>query len=356
MSKSRGKSARKTSRTGYTTDHQSERTKTAQLLHTSSPENQAAVTTNKTSRTRHTTKRHTRPKRTSKTDVSYSEEEAEEMHREQRSKGAKRKTRITVSLYSAEMDSPVRATSPNEAKTTKSQRRLQRSVPQTSTPQSEHRVYEGRLTRSRTAATTSRERVSRYFQELQEQSEEESEQSLSANDRRKSRSRLERQPKEQSAERSESAESSESDNTRRQMAMTLGSARRKTRKQSAAKPTSSAKRKTTTKNLPVKETPSKKAVQLISASSSTDPEDNQTLASLQEKKTKRKAMRLTAQKKDTSNMAKKQSCEEVNLQSEQELFVTQKISTVQPSQISPTQQSDPERDHMSQSNEEEDLT
>ena len=67
-------------------------------------------------------------------------------------------------------------------------------------------------------------------------------------------------------------------------------------------------------------------------------------------------MRLTAQKKDTSNMAKKQSCEEVNLQSEQELFVTQKISTVQPSQISPTQQSDPERDHMSQSNEEEDLT
>ena len=96
VSKSQGKSARKTSRTGYTTDHQSERTKTVQLLHTSSPENQAAVTTNKTSRTRHTTKRHTRPKRISKTDVSYSEQEAGEMDRQQRSKGAKRKTRISV--------------------------------------------------------------------------------------------------------------------------------------------------------------------------------------------------------------------------------------------------------------------
>ena len=141
-----------------------------------------------------------------------------------------------------------------------SQTKLQRSVPQTSTPQSEHRVYEGRRTRSRTAATTSRERVSRYFQELQEQSEEESEQSLSPNHRRKSRSRLDRQPKEPSAERSESAESSESENTRRQMAMTLSSARCKRRKQSAAKTRTSAKRKTTTKNLPVKETPSKKAV------------------------------------------------------------------------------------------------
>ena len=95
--------------------------------------------------------------------------------------------------------------------------------------------------------------------------------------------------------------------------MTLGSARRKTRKQSAAKPTSSAKRKTTTKNLPVKERASKKAVQLISASSGTDPEDNQTLATLQDKKTKQKAMRRAAQKKDTSKVSKKQSCEEVNL-------------------------------------------
>ena len=67
-------------------------------------------------------------------------------------------------------------------------------------------------------------------------------------------------------------------------------------------------------------------------------------------------MRCAAQKKVTSKVTKKQSCEEVNLQSEQELFVTQKMLTVQPSQISPTQQSDPERDHMSQSNEEEDLT
>ena len=96
VSKSRGKSARKTSRTGYTTDHQSERTKTAQLLHTSSPENQAAVTTNKTSRTRHTTKRHTRPKRTSKTDVSYSEEEAGEMYREQRRKKKNENQRVPL--------------------------------------------------------------------------------------------------------------------------------------------------------------------------------------------------------------------------------------------------------------------
>ena len=54
-------------------------------------------------------------------------------------------------------------------------------------------------------------------------------------------------------------------------------------------------------------------------------------------------------------MAKKQSCEEVNLQSEQELFVTQKMSTAEPSQISPTQQSDRDRDDMSQSNDDEDL-
>ena len=320
-----------------------------------SSENQAAVTTKKTSRTRHTTKRHTRPKRISKTDVSYSEQEAGEMDRQQRSKGAKRKTRINVSPYSAEMDSPVRATSPNEAKTTRSQRRLQRSIPQTSTPQSEHRVYEGRVTRSRTAATTGRERVSRYFQELQEQSEEESEQSFPSNQRRNSRSKLERQAKEPSAERSESAESSESENTRRQMAMTLSSARCKRGKQSAVKARSSAKRKTSTKNQPVKEMPSKKAVQLISQSSGTDPEDNQTLPSLQEKKTKQKAMRRAAQKKDTSNVAKKQSCEEVNLQSEQELFVTQKMSTAEPSQISPTQQSDRDKDDMSQSNDDEDL-
>ena len=286
--------------------------------------------------------------------MSYSEQEAGQTDRHQKSKSRKRKTRINLPPYSAEMDSPVRPTSPNEAKTTRSERRLQRTVLQTSTPQSEHRVYEGRLTRSRTAAT-SRERVSRYFQELQEQSEEESEQSLSANDRRKSRSRLERQPKEPSAERSESAESSESDNTRRQMAMMLGSARRKTRKQSPAKPMSSAKRKTTTKNVSVKERASKKAVQVISASSSTDPEDNQTLELFRTRRQSRK-LRRAAQKKDTSKVTKKQSCEEVNLQSEQELFVTQKMSTVQPSQISPTQQSDPERDHMSQSNEEEDLT
>ena len=356
MSKSRGKSARKTSRTGYTSDHQSDRRKTAQLLRTSSPESQAPVTTKKTSGTRQTTKRDSRSKRTSKTDESYSEEAAQQMQKEKRSKGPKRKTRITVSPYSAEMDSPVTPTSRNEAETTKSQRRLQRNVPQTSTPQSEHRVYEGRLTRSRIAATTSRERVSRYFQELQQQSEEESEQPLSANDRRKSRSRLERHPEQQSAERSQSAESSESDNTRRQMAMTLGSARRKTSKQIATKPSSSAKRKATSKNLPVKETASKKAVQLIPAYSGTDPEDNQTLATLQHKKTKDKPMRRAAQKKETSKVTNKQSREELNVQSDQELFVTQKMSTVQPSQISPTQQSDPDRQHISQSNEEEYLT
>ena len=278
------------------------------------------------------------------------------MQKEKRSKGPKRKTRITVSPYSAEMDSPVTPTFRNEAETTKSQRRLQRNVPQTSTPQSEHRVYEGRLTRSRIAATTSRERVSRYFQELQQQSDEESEQSLSANGRRKSRSRLERKRKQQSPERSQSAESSESDNTKRQMAMTLGSARRKTSKQTATKPSSSAKRKSTSKNLPVKETASKKAVQLISAYSGTDPEDNQTLATLQHKKKQDKAMRRAAQKKETSKVTKKQSREELNVQSDQELFVTQKMSTVQPSQISPTQQSDPDRQHISQSNEEEELT
>ena len=218
------------------------------------------------------------------------------------------------------MDSPVRPTSPNEAKTTKSQRRLQRSVPQTSTPQSEHRVYEGRVTRSRTAATTGRERVSRYFQELQEQSEEESGQSFPSYQCRNSRSRMERHVKEPSAERSQSADSSESENTRRQMEMPLSSARFKRGKQSPLKPTSSAKRKTSTKNQPLKEKLSKKAVQLISASSGTDPDDNQTLASLQLKKRKQKPMTHAAQKKDTSQVAKKQSSEEVNVQSDQELF------------------------------------
>ena len=41
--------------------------------------------------------------------------------------------------------------------------------------------------------------------------------------------------------------------------------------------------------------------------------------------------------------------------SEQELFVTQKMSTAEPSQISPTQQSDRDRDDISQSNDDEDL-
>ena len=115
------------------------------------------------------------------------------------------------------------------------------------------------------------------------------------------------QAKQTSPEGSESAESSESENTRTQMEMTLSSVRSKRGKQSAVKARSPAKRKRTSKKQPLKETPSKKAVQVISEFSGTDPEDKQMLASLQEKKTKQKAMKGAAQKKDTSNVAKKQS-------------------------------------------------
>ena len=265
------------------------------------------MSTKKSSQTRHSTLRHTQPKRTSKTDVSYSEQEAGEMDRQKRSKGAKRKTRTNVSPYGAEMELPVRVISSNQAKTTRSQRRLQRSVPQTSTPQSEHRVYEGRVTRSRTAATTGRQRVSRYFEELQQQSEEESEQSLPSHQQRNSRLRFERQAKQTSPERSESAESSESENTRTQMEMTLSSVRSKRGKQTAVKARSPTKRKTTSKKQPLKQTaPSKKTVQVISELSATDLEDSETLASLLEKKTKQKAMKRAAQKKDTTNLGNKQ--------------------------------------------------
>ena len=49
VSRWRGKSARRTSTTGYSTDHQSDRTKTVRLLRTSSSENQSEVATKKTS-------------------------------------------------------------------------------------------------------------------------------------------------------------------------------------------------------------------------------------------------------------------------------------------------------------------
>ena len=345
VSKSRGKSARKTRRTSYTSDQQSERTRTVQLLGTSSSEKEAPVTTKKSSQTRHSTMRQTRPKRSSKTDVSYSEQEAGEMDTQERSKRAKRITRVNVSPYAGETELPVRLMSPNEPKTTRSERRLQRSVPQTSTPQTEHRVYEGRVTRSRTAATRGRQRVSRYFEELQQQSQGESEQSLPTHQERNSRLRF---------ERSESAQSSESENTTRQMETTLSSVRSKRGKQTAVKPRSPIKRKTTSKKQPLKETaPSKKPVPVTSEVSSSDLEDTEMLASLAEKNRKQRAMKRAPQKKDTTNLGNKQSCEQVDLRSDEELFMTQKTPTAEPSQVSPTQLSDRDRDDMSQSNDDE---
>ena len=224
VSKPRPKSATKTARRGYSSDRQSHTTKTAEVLRTSSSEKQTPVTTKKSSRTTGTMKRHTRAKRTSKTDVSYSEDEAAEIERQEKSKGAKRKTRTNLSPHGPEIELPVTVTTPIQAKTTRVQRTFQTSVPETSTPQTEQRVYQGRVARTRTAATTARERLSKYFQE---QSEEESQESLASNQRRNRRYRLQTEAKEPSPETSQSGESSESENTRREMQKTLSSARSK---------------------------------------------------------------------------------------------------------------------------------
>ena len=243
-------------------------TKTAQLLRSSSSENQAGTSTKKSSRTRDSTKRQSRPKRSSKTDVSHSEHELGEIDIQERRKSGKRKTARNVSSYDAELQFPVRLTSAKETKTAKSQRRLQSSVPETSTPQSEHRVYQGRVTRSRTAATAGRERVSKYFRELQEQSEEEGQQSSSFKKRKNSTSRLEKQTRQRSPERSQSTESSESDNTKRQMEMLLSSARPKRSKQTPVKAKNPPKATTSSNKQPVREVRSKKVVQPATATTS----------------------------------------------------------------------------------------
>ena len=76
----------------------------------------------------------------------------------------------------------------------------------------------------------------------------------------------------------------------------LDSARSKRGKQTAQKAKSPPKRKTKSKKQAVKETSGQKTVQVVSEACLTDPEDNQTLASLQEKKTKDKTMKRGAQK------------------------------------------------------------
>ena len=158
----------------------------------------------------------------------------------------------------------------------------------------------------------------------------------------------------EATETSESGESSVSENTRREMQKTLSSARSKRGKQSAVKARSPAKSNTTTKKQAPKETLSKKSVQVTTECFVTDPEDNETLASLQEKRTKDKAIKRGAQKKDRSNVGKKQTWVEVHSQSEEEIFVTQKTPTAEHSQMTPTQQSDREKDDISESNDEKD--
>ena len=109
--------------------------------------------------------------------------------RQERSKDAKRTTRSNVSAHRSPAQLPLRIISPIQGETTRSETRFERDLPETSTPQTEDRLYQGRLTRSRAAAKTGRQRVSKYFEE---QFQEESEQSLPANERRKKRSALQR--------------------------------------------------------------------------------------------------------------------------------------------------------------------
>ena len=130
------------------------------------------MTTKRSSRPSRTTEKHSRAKRTAKTDVSYSEEEPAEIVRQQRSKGAKRTTRTNVSPHRSPAQSPLRIISPIQGETTRSETRFEKDLPETSTPQTEERVYQGRLTRSSAAAKTGRERVSKYFeQQFQEETE-----------------------------------------------------------------------------------------------------------------------------------------------------------------------------------------
>ena len=276
--------------------------------------------------------------------MSYSEEEPAEIVRQQRSKGAKRTTRTNVSPHRSPAQSPLRIISPIQGETTRSETRFKKDLPETSTPQTEERVYQGRLTRSRAAAKTGRERVSKYFEQ---QFQEETEQT-------DKRSALQRKSKRSSPETSQSGESSESESTRREMEKPLSSARSKRGKQSAEKAKSPPKRKSKSKKQGVKETGGEKTVELLSEACVTDPEDNETLASLQEKKTRERTMKRGVQKKDRNNGGKKQSWLEVNTDSEQQLFVTQKTSTAAPSQMTETQQSEGERENLSESNDDKD--
>ena len=325
--------------TAVTTSHTAERQRKYYVL--PSPEKQIPVSTKKSSRTTGTTKRQSRGKRTSRTDVSYSEDEAAEIERQEKNKGAKRKTRNDLSAHGPEMDLPLTVTTAIQAKTTRVQRTLQSSVPETSTPQTEERVYEGRVTTTRTAARTGRERVSKYYED---EAKEESQQSSSSNRRRNRTSRLQREAKEPSPEMSESGESSESDNTRREMQKTLSSARSKKGKQTAVKAKSPAKSNTTTKKQAPKEIATKTSVQVTTDCSVTDSEDNETLASLQEKRSKEKAMTRAGQKKDRDEVGRKYTWVQVHSQSEEEMFVTQKSATAEDSQMTATQQSHPETD------------
>ena len=104
----------------------------------------------------------------------------------------------------------------------------------------------------------------------------------------------------------------------------------------------------------VKETSAQKTVQLVSEACLTDPEDNETLASLQEKKAKEKTAKRSAQKKDRNNSGKKHTWIELNPDTDQELFITQKTSTAGLSQMTETQQSEEDKDDLSESNDDKD--
>ena len=162
------------------------------------------------------------------------------------------------------------------------------------------------------------------------------------------RSTLETEEKQGSPQRSESQESHDSEEIRKDMVKRLTSERSKTTKQTAVKASSPAKSSTRRKTQPPKQTVSKKSVQVTREGSVTDPEDNQTLASLQEKRTKEKGLKRPGQKKDRNEVEKKQPRVEVHSHSEEEMFVTRKMPTAEDSQMSPTHKSHGEEEEMSE--------
>ena len=346
LSNRRGKSTRKTGRRGYSSDQQSHFSETAEVLRTSSSEKETAASTRKSSRRTGTTKKQTRSKRASKTDVSHSEEETRHMERQEESKGTKRKTRVK---------SPVRVSTASRAKRTRVERTPQRTVPQSSTRETEQHVHEARASRTRTAATTGRQRISKHFEQQSEEEEEEEEerQECSQSDHaRNERSSLQTQAREESLQISESEQSHDSDQIRREMVKTLSSARPKATKQSAVKTRSPVKRSTTSKKQAPKARASKKTVQVTRESPVTDPEDNETLASLQEKRTKEKTEKLPPENKDSNDVEKKYTWVRVQSHLEEDMFITQKMPTAEHSQMTMTQQTDYETSETSENNDE----